>query len=109
VSKLNCVNGIHFIHFHAVFLLRGVAGAAALGGLGIPHDQQQFQNWRPITDTLTLNGFTRMQSMVRTVGNSRIWLGTPPVVLQFILVFFHFVVCIASSRNILILIPTLGK
>jgi len=34
-----------------------------------------------------------MQSMVLTLGNGRIWLGTPPVVLQYILVFFHFVVC----------------
>jgi len=34
-----------------------------------------------------------MQSMVLTHGNGQIWLGTPPVVLQFILVFFHFVVC----------------
>jgi len=34
-----------------------------------------------------------MQSMVLTLGNGQIWLGTPPVVLQFILVFFHFVVC----------------
>jgi len=29
-----------------------------------------------------------MQSMVLTFGNGQIWLGTPPVVLQFILVFF---------------------
>jgi len=34
-----------------------------------------------------------MQSMVSTFGNGQIWLGTPPVVLQFILLFFHFVVC----------------
>jgi len=34
-----------------------------------------------------------IQSMVLTLGNGQIWLGTPPVVLQFILVFFHFVVC----------------
>jgi len=34
-----------------------------------------------------------MQSMVSSLGNGQIWLGTPPVVLQFILVFFHFVVC----------------
>jgi len=34
-----------------------------------------------------------MQSMVLTLGNGQTWLGTPPVVLQFILVFFHFVVC----------------
>jgi len=34
-----------------------------------------------------------MQSMVLTLGNGHIWLGTPPVVLQYILVFFHFVVC----------------
>jgi len=34
-----------------------------------------------------------MQSMVLTLGNSQIWLGAPPVVLlQFIFVFFHFVV-----------------
>jgi len=31
--------------------------------------------------------------MVSILGNGQIWLGTPPVVLKFILVFFHFVVC----------------
>ena len=30
--------------------------------------------------------------MVLTLGNVQIWLGIPPVVLQFILVFFHFMV-----------------
>jgi len=34
-----------------------------------------------------------IQSMVLTLGNGQLWLETPPVVLQFILVFFHFVVC----------------
>jgi len=34
-----------------------------------------------------------IQSLVLTLGNGQIWLGTPPVVLQIILVFFHFVVC----------------
>jgi len=34
-----------------------------------------------------------IQSMILTLGNGQIWLGTPPVVLQFILVVFHFVVC----------------
>jgi len=34
-----------------------------------------------------------MQSMILTLGNGHIWLGTPPVVLQYILVFFHFVLC----------------
>jgi len=29
--------------------------------------------------------------MVLTLGNGQIWLGAPPVVLQFIFVFFHFV------------------
>jgi len=33
-----------------------------------------------------------MQSMVLTLGNGQIWLGAPPVALQFIFVFFHFVV-----------------
>jgi len=33
-----------------------------------------------------------MQSMVLTLGNGQIWLGAPPVDLQFIFVFFHFVV-----------------
>jgi len=33
-----------------------------------------------------------MQSMVLTLGNGQIWLRTPPVVLQFILVSFHVVV-----------------
>jgi len=31
--------------------------------------------------------------MVLTLENGQIWLGTPPVVLQFIVVFYHFVVC----------------
>jgi len=34
-----------------------------------------------------------MQSMVLTLGNDQIWLGITPVALQFILLFFHFVVC----------------
>jgi len=34
-----------------------------------------------------------MKSMVLTGGNGQIWLGAPPIVLQFIFVFFHFVVC----------------
>jgi len=34
-----------------------------------------------------------MQSMVLTLGNGQIWLGTFPVVLKFILVFFHFIDC----------------
>ena len=43
VNKLNIVNGIHFIHFHAVFPLGRVARTTALGGLGISHGQEQFQ------------------------------------------------------------------
>jgi len=35
----------------------------------------------------------RMQSMILTPGNGLIWLGTPPVVLKFILLFFHSVIC----------------
>jgi len=31
--------------------------------------------------------------MVLTLGNGQIWLGAPPVVLQFILILFQFVVC----------------
>jgi len=34
-----------------------------------------------------------MQSTVFNLGNGQMWLGTTPVVLQFILVFFHFEVC----------------
>jgi len=34
-----------------------------------------------------------MQSVVLTPGNGQISLGTLPVVLQLILVFFHFAVC----------------
>jgi len=49
------------------------------------------------------------QNMVLTLGNGQIWLGTPPVVLQFILVFFILWSAIASSRNTLVLIPTLGN
>jgi len=38
--------------------------------------------------------------MVLTLGNGQIWLGTPPVVLQYILVLFHFVVCsCAFAKN----------
>jgi len=41
------------------------------------------------------------QNMVLTLGNVQIWLGSPPVVLQFILVFFHFVACICLfAKNI---------
>ena len=43
VNELNNVNVIHFIHLHAVFPLGRVAGATDLGGLEIPHGQQQFQ------------------------------------------------------------------
>jgi len=42
--------------------------------------------------------------MVLALGNGQIWLGIPPVVLQFILVFFHFVVCnyfyVKNSQNV---------
>jgi len=34
-----------------------------------------------------------MQSMVLTLENGQMWLGPSPAVLQFILIFFHFVVC----------------
>jgi len=34
-----------------------------------------------------------MQSMVLTPANGQIWLGTSPVVMQYIFVFFHFAVC----------------
>jgi len=50
-----------------------------------------------------------IQSMVLTLGNGQIWLGTLSVVLTFILVFFHFVVCNCLSAQTLILILTLGK
>jgi len=33
-----------------------------------------------------------MQSMIVTPENGQIWLGAPPVVLQFIFVLFHYVV-----------------
>jgi len=57
---------------------------------------KRLANWTAIivTDALTFNGFAiGMLSMVLTLGNGEIWLGIPPVALQFILVFFHFVVC----------------
>ena len=49
--------------------------------------------------------------MVLTLGNGQICIGTPPVVLQFILVFFHFVVwkCLFAKHTAMVLIPTLGK
>jgi len=45
-----------------------------------------------------------MQSMLLTLGNGQIWLETAPVVLQFILVFVHFLVgkCL-FTKNILTL------
>jgi len=49
--------------------------------------------WTVITDTLTSNGFTRN---AKHGLNSWKWsnlVGTSPVVLQYILLFFHFVVC----------------
>jgi len=45
-----------------------------------------------------------MHSMVLTLANGHIWLGTPPVV-----VFFHFVVCKCLFAKHLVLLPTLGK
>jgi len=38
--------------------------------------------------------FQGMQTMVLTLGNGQILLGTPPVVLQFILAFFHRTLCV---------------
>ena len=66
---------------------------------------KRLANWTVITvtDTLTFNEFTTgMLSMVLTLGNGQIWLGIPPVVLQFILVFFHVMVynCL-FAKNIL--------
>jgi len=43
VNKLNNVNVIHFIHFHARFSSREGRGATSIGGRGRPHSQQQFQ------------------------------------------------------------------
>jgi len=54
-------------------------------------------------------GLQGMHSMVLTLGNGHIWLGAPPVALQYILVFFHFVVCKCLFAKHLILLPTLGK
>jgi len=48
---------------------------------------KRLANWTAITDTY------HCMDLQGTLGNSQIWLGTPPVVLQFILVFFHFMVC----------------
>jgi len=50
-----------------------------------------------------------MHSMVITLGNGQIGLGTPPAVLQYILAFFHFVVCNCLFAKHLVLLPTLGK
>jgi len=68
---------------------------------------KRLANWAAIivSDALTFNGFaTGMLSMVLALGNGQIWLGIPPVVLQFILVFFHFVVCnyfyVKNSQNV---------
>jgi len=40
-----------------------------------------------------------MQSMVLTLGNGQVWLGAPPIELQFIFVFFHFVILQMSLRE----------
>jgi len=57
-----------------------------------------------------MNGFTRNAKHGLTLGNGQVWLGAPPVVLQFIFVFFHFVVLQnASSGKAFIHIMTLGK
>jgi len=42
-----------------------------------------------------------MQIKVLTLENGQMWLGTSPVVLQYILVFFHFVVwnCLFVTNN----------
>jgi len=53
--------------------------------------------------------FQGMQSMVFTFGNGQIWLGAPPIVLQYIFVFFHFVVLQMSLRKAFVLILALGK
>ena len=50
-----------------------------------------------------------LQSMVLTLGNGQIWLGTPPVVLHFIIAFFHIVVCNCLFKKTFVLILTLGK
>jgi len=50
-----------------------------------------------------------MKSMVLTPGKGQIWLGTPPVVLQFFLVLFHLWSAIASSRKIFVRNLTLRK
>jgi len=54
---------------------------------------KRLANWTAITDTLALNGFARNARHGFNSWNGQIWLETSPVVLQFILVFFHFVVC----------------
>jgi len=43
--------------------------------------------------------FQVMQNMVLNLGNGQIWLGAPPIVLQFIFVFFHFVVLQTPLRE----------
>jgi len=50
-----------------------------------------------------------MQITVLPLGNGQMWLETPPVVLQFILAFFHFVVCNCLFAETLVLLLTLGK
>jgi len=45
MNKLNKENVFHFIHFHTRFFSTEGRWAAALGGLGIPHGQQQFQKF----------------------------------------------------------------
>ena len=47
--------------------------------------------------------------MVLTFGNAQIWLGTPPVVLKFVLVFLHFCSAIASLRKVFVIILTLEE
>ena len=59
-----------------------------------PACDKRLVNWTATTDyikhRMDLQG---TQSMGLTLGNAQIWLGTTPVVLKFILAFFHCVVC----------------
>ena len=80
---LKCVLSQIFLHFGQFYLYSRQAC------------NKRLANWTAIIDTLTWNGFTRNTKHGFTVtrGNGQIWLGTSLVVLQFILVFFHIVVC----------------
>jgi len=65
-------------------------------------------NWTAITETLSLNGFTRNTKHGLTLGNGQMWNFSSSLTIYFSILPFRGLQ-IASSRKIFILILTLGK